>query len=125
MKFNLESFQLIQSRINLLGNLKLTQEERNCLQETCPYLSKDYLDFLQNFRYDPLNQVKCHFKEDNQSGVGDLELEIKGLWKDVILYEVPIMAIVSQSYFETVDTDWEQEGTRGESGLMEKSLSAT
>ncbi|KNF06069.1 hypothetical protein, variant [Puccinia striiformis f. sp. tritici PST-78] len=40
---------------------------------------------------------------------GDLEISIKGLWSDTILYEVPLLSMVSEAYFETVDRDWSYE----------------
>jgi len=117
MRFTPNCISLIKSRISQLSTLSLTSSERGWLESTCPYLRKDYLNFLEAFRYDPENQVQCQFIPDQgeDAQLGDLSLEVKGLWKDVILYEVPLMAIVSQSYFESVDKDWKEEGTKGKS----------
>lgn len=71
----------------------------------CPYLRTDYLDYLQAFRYRPDEQVAISF-EPGENGFGDLHIEVHGAWRDVIMYEVPLMAIISECYFSHVDTDW-------------------
>jgi nicotinate phosphoribosyltransferase len=53
------------------------------------------------------------------NGAGQIEIEVEGLWAETILYEVPLMAILSESYFKTVDVDWNMEGQEGEpSGIF-------
>ncbi|PKI85878.1 Npt1p [Malassezia vespertilionis] len=49
-------------------------------------------------------------KHPSGDELGYLSLEIKGTWKDIILYEVPVMAIISESYFAYVCTDWTLQG---------------
>ncbi|SPO30823.1 related to polyketide synthase required for biosynthesis of fumonisin mycotoxins [Ustilago trichophora] len=114
MKFTRSSVDLIRSHIHNLIHLQLTRQERGWLESTCPYLRSDYLDYLEKFRFDPKSQVSVDFvasTEDQQGREwGDLSLRVQGVWSDVIFYEVPLMAIVSEMYFSTVDTDWSLEG---------------
>ncbi len=46
------------------------------------------------FRYNA-DFVKCRLNKDNQ-----LELQISGPWVETILFEVPLLALITQTYFE-------------------------
>lgn len=74
-----------------LETLHLTQEERRRLAVACPYFPESYLDFLQQLRLNPREQVRLAFIE-KEDGMGEIECEISGPWRDCILYEIPIMA---------------------------------
>ncbi|SJX64908.1 related to polyketide synthase required for biosynthesis of fumonisin mycotoxins [Sporisorium reilianum f. sp. reilianum] len=112
MKFTRSAVDRICAHIDSLVHLQLTPAERTWLEHTCPYLRTDYLDFLEAFRFQPSTQVQVEFVPDSASGEGwgDLSLKVQGVWADVIFYEVPLMAIVSEVYFSTVDTEWSLEG---------------
>jgi nicotinate phosphoribosyltransferase len=103
----------------------LTSEERDSLSSTCPYFPASYLDFLASIHLKPEEQVRLRFipkEEDSELGeMGTIDCEIEGLWRETILYEVPLLAIskllvlseantadesVSEAYFKFVDTDW-------------------
>ena len=88
------------------------------LKKTCPYLRPDYLAFLSSFRFRPTEQVEIEFVADDgdhktgREQRGDMTVKVGGSWSDVILYEVPLMAIISQTYFTSVDTAWSLQGQR-------------
>jgi nicotinate phosphoribosyltransferase len=41
---------------------------------------------------------------------GDLKIEVKGKWVETILYEIPLLVLVSECYFRFSNTDWDYEG---------------
>lgn len=45
---------------------------------------------------------------------GNVEIEAFGPWVDTILWEVPLMASLSESYFESVMTDWNYDNQGGQ-----------
>jgi len=87
----------VRARIKEMANLALTQEEEFYLAEEIPFLSADYIDYLRNYRFNP-DQVKVSKVDE------DIEIEIRGPWVETILWEVPVLAIVNEVYFnETSD----------------------
>jgi nicotinate phosphoribosyltransferase len=73
--------------------LKLQPEERKRLKEACPYFSDSYLDYLQAMTLHPEEQVKLEFVPKGDDGMGEITCSIEGVWRETILYEVPILAI--------------------------------
>lgn len=97
-----------------LEDISLTKDELAWLQKSCTYFRPEYLDYLQKFRFRPKEQVTVRYLPSLETpGLGDLEFEFRGLWTETILYETPVMAIVSEAYFNHVDTDWSLTGTEG------------
>ncbi|EZF75099.1 nicotinate phosphoribosyltransferase [Trichophyton soudanense CBS 452.61] len=39
--------------------------------------------------------------------MGDVKIAIKGLWVETILYEIPLLALTSETYFKFCDRDWD------------------
>ena len=108
MLFNRPCFDWIQERVNRrspllrwlmtgLSTLKLQPEERTKLKEACPYFSDEYLDYLQGMRLHPEQQVKLEFVPKGDDGMGEITCSIEGVWRETILYEVPILAICKLS----------------------------
>ena len=83
----------LREAINEMANLKLTKQEKEFLRETCPYLDPTYLDFLQGYRYDP-TEVTIE-----QNGT-ELKVSIEGFWYRTILWEVPIMALICELFYQ-------------------------
>ncbi len=61
---------------------------------------------MHQFRFKPREQVQLHFDEARN----EFDLEIVGSWIETILYEVPLLALISEAYFRFVDKDWSYEG---------------
>ncbi|WFD21027.1 nicotinate phosphoribosyltransferase [Malassezia caprae] len=103
--------EAIKGGIEHLGTLRFTPEELDWLRQTCPFFREPYLCFLQQFQLRPAEQVRLTYTPVTAKQ-GTIEIEIAGLWRDVILYEVPIMAIISEAYFAVCDADWTVDGQR-------------
>lgn len=95
----------------------LKEEEVTWLKKRCPYFKDSYIEFLRSFRFRPNEQVLISFEPISTSSAseerGQISIEVKGLWVETILYEVPLMAALSDAYFRTDDTDWNLDGQEG------------
>jgi nicotinate phosphoribosyltransferase len=89
----------LQASVNAMAELKLTPEERAYI-ETLGLFKPAHLDYLQNFRYNPA-QVKINLTAMDGTH-GQLDMKIEGPWKEAILWEVPLMALVSQIALDEV-----------------------
>lgn len=94
----------IKDQLNLMRGLSLTHSEKSFLTEKCgEYLPPTYIDFLEGFRYDP-TEVVVELDSDNK-----LNISIEGYWYRTILWEVVLMALISELYFietnQKVDLD--------------------
>ncbi|KAI8085996.1 nicotinate phosphoribosyltransferase [Halteromyces radiatus] len=105
LHLNAEAAAWLQQQIQNLSQLCLTKEEKIFLSQLS-FFDETYVDYLSGFRYKPDEHVKIQF----DATTGDLELEVSGLWHETILYEVPLLALISESYFRYVDQDWNYEG---------------
>lgn len=92
-KFPLGFAKVLQEKVEAMADLAMTKAERNYLNITCPYLNPAYLDFLQGYRYDP-NEVQI-----TQHG-NDIDIQIEGYWYRTILWETPLLSLVSELYYQ-------------------------
>ncbi len=83
----------LRKQIKQLEGLQLTDEEKDFLREKCYYLDPTYLDFLKGYKYDT-SEVGIIQKQ------GNLQVSIEGYWYRTILWEVPLMAMISELYFK-------------------------
>jgi len=89
-----EGFSLkLRSAVEKMALLHLSPEEKRFLSEKCPFLRKSYLDYLTGYTYNPA-EVSI-----SQNGP-NLSITVTGPWSRTILWEVPLMAIVSELYFK-------------------------
>ncbi|EKT62070.1 nicotinate phosphoribosyltransferase [Providencia burhodogranariea] len=79
----------IRQQVNLMADLSLTDEESRYLT-TLPFFKDDYLAWLKIFRFKP-EQVNITTADD-----GQLAIRISGPWSEVIMWEVPLLALVSE-----------------------------
>ncbi|KUY26072.1 nicotinate phosphoribosyltransferase [Elizabethkingia ursingii] len=82
----------LKKAVNAMSQLRLTKEEKQFLKKTCPYLDLPYIDFLEGYRYDP---SEVQIKQEGTS----LEVQVSGLWYRTILWEVPLLCLISELYY--------------------------
>ncbi|KAF9000761.1 nicotinate phosphoribosyltransferase [Cyathus striatus] len=105
--FSRHCVERFRTAVSFFTDLSLTKEEHSWLSNTCPFLTEDYLSYLSSFRYKP-EQVRITYQPVSQDGLmGNLEIEASGPWVETILWEVPLMATLSETYFQIVATDWD------------------
>ncbi len=83
----------LRKAVNAMAELKLTRDEKKYMAKTCPYIDLPYLDFLEGYHYDP-SEVHI-FQDENE-----LKVSVEGLWYRTILWEVPLLALISELHYE-------------------------
>jgi len=104
MKFSRAAMLEIQRQTALMGTLKLKDEEYDWMKENLSFLPVAYRQYLAAYWFNPNGLL---FDLDDE---GNLYIKFKGKWRDKILWEVPLMAIISEVYFTMMDTDWNMIG---------------
>jgi nicotinate phosphoribosyltransferase len=89
---NLSMVRLLHSEIQFLKSLR--------------FFKPQYIAYLSRYRFNP-NQISLSL-DSNQS----LSVTIKGPWRETILWEVPLMALISEIYFEMNHDDLSEAGTK-------------
>jgi len=96
--------EVLEEQIRQMANLALTDDEYLWMRRTCRFLKRSYLDYLRGYKFDP-NEVQVTQRD------GELIIDIRGGWVRTILWEVPLMAIISELYFRMTskkpDAYWE------------------
>lgn len=82
-------YEAIKQALEHLCECQLKDEELNYLQ-SLGYFQNDFLDWLKNFKLD-FNYIQL-------TNTPEFKLHIKGPWLHTILFEVPVLAIVSEIY---------------------------
>lgn len=78
----------IREQIQAMQHLRLQDDEYQWLS-ALPFFKADYLNWLREFRFNP-EQVTV--SNDN----GKLDIRLSGPWREVILWEVPLLAVISE-----------------------------
>ncbi|MEB5749014.1 nicotinate phosphoribosyltransferase [Leclercia adecarboxylata] len=78
----------IREQVDAMQHLRLQDDEFQWLS-SLPFFKEDYLQWLRNFRYDP---KQVNISNDN----GKLHIRLEGPWREVIMWEVPLLAVISE-----------------------------
>lgn len=84
---------LLKEEIESMRDLALTTDELQFLKETCYFLKPPYLDFLKGYQFDP-NELSIDQRDNT------ITVIVEGYWYRTILWEVPLMALISELYFK-------------------------
>ncbi|KAI8810765.1 Quinolinate phosphoribosyl transferase [Cladochytrium replicatum] len=118
-RFSRKAYQLtIRNSRTDLSKLKLTDTEATYLASIAPtgtaLFSSEYIQFLRNLTLNPSSEVSVELLPTDPSdagSTGNLAITVSGQWDVVILYEVIVMALVSEAYFTIDDqTPWDLPG---------------
>lgn len=102
-KFPPEFKQWLEEELMMLSELQLELHEKDWFKKTCPFLKPQYIEYLANYQFNP-KEVAIEVED------GDLKINISGPWRSTILWEVPLMALISDIYFSKVDNVWSTVG---------------
>ena len=93
----------IQEQINKLCELKFEKDELIYLNDKIlfPYFKESYIKQLESFRLNP-KHISINTKDNK------FDLRIKGSWFDTILFETPILAIISELAYQDTEEMKEQ-----------------
>ncbi|HEY4436950.1 nicotinate phosphoribosyltransferase [Lelliottia wanjuensis] len=78
----------IREQVDAMQHLTLQDDEYQWLSGL-PFFKADYLDWLRDFRYNP-EQVTV------TNNNGRLHIRLAGPWREVIMWEVPLLAVISE-----------------------------
>ena len=92
-----EFVKLLNEEIKSLSNLILSDQEFKWLCEHIKYIPRVYFEWLRSFRYE---QERVHVSLTEE---GHLSLYIEGPIYKTMLYEVPLLAIISELVSKTKD----------------------
>ena len=83
----------LRASIDAMAGLKLAKEEKTFLVFNCPYLDPVYLDFLQGYCYNP---EEVFVRQEGS----ELNVTIEGPWYRTILWEVPVLCLISENFYK-------------------------
>jgi nicotinate phosphoribosyltransferase len=87
----------LRQELKMMEQLFLKESESNFLTKKCGrYLKPTYIDLLKSYRYDS-SEIEI------TQNSGELAITITGYWYRTILWEVPLLALISELYFIMTD----------------------
>lgn len=89
--------KLLREAVDSFRGLTLPKDVEDYVREKCYFFSPVYLDFLKGYRFDP-GEVDI-VQEGHK-----IKVTIRGYWYRTILWESPLMATISNLYFQETGT---------------------
>ena len=85
--------QELTAQIAALESVVITEEEIDFMRRRCNYIPGWFYNYLKGYRF---NRHCVRVRQDDN---GHLRMDIEGSWADTILFEVKLLAIVSELYY--------------------------
>lgn len=82
----------LRNEVDSLSELAMNSDEEQFISSRCYYFDPVFIDLLKGYRYCP-GEVKIEQKD------GKLDIEIEGLWYRTVLWEAPLLALVSELFY--------------------------
>lgn len=94
MKFDEKFLDVLKNEFQVLTTLNLTDDECEWAIENISYIPRHYWEWLKTFKFDN-NKINVWLDEEKH-----LNIEVTDVIYKVTMYEIPILAIVSESYYK-------------------------
>ena len=91
-----EFLKKLKDAVTLLEQVTLTRDELEYMTRHCRFLPRVYWEWLSSFRFQP-DKIEIYLDEDSH-----LNIEITDYLYKATLYEVPLLAIVSEIKNQTM-----------------------
>jgi nicotinate phosphoribosyltransferase len=85
--------EALKMEVKNMAELKLTKPEKQFIEKRCYFFDPVFIDFLEGYTYNP-DEVTITQTD------GKLDILIEGYWYRTVLWEVPLMALISELYFK-------------------------
>ena len=82
----------LRSEVDSMASLRLSAEAERYIRRKCYFFDPVFVDLLKGYRYDP---TEVFISQDG----GKLEVEVSGSWYRTVLWEVPLLSMISELYF--------------------------
>ena len=89
----------IREELDALCDLRFGEEELAYLR-ALRFMKSDFVDFLGIFHFN-----KKYLQATTSDDPGGIDITIRGPWLHTILYEIPVLAVVSEVYFRRTQPD--------------------
>ncbi|KAG2118543.1 Quinolinate phosphoribosyl transferase [Suillus cothurnatus] len=109
-QFSRACIEKFREALHGFADVQLTQDERVWFQDKCKYFKPAYLDYLQSYRFKPEQISVTFLPSPDDTDMGSVKIEARGLWLETVLWEVPLMACLCEMYFRYTDQDWDYTG---------------
>jgi len=94
-------------KIKDLSGFRLKADEQCFLKDRCLFLNPSYISYISQYKFEATD-VNIQWGDNLQN----TNLSIVGPWHRTVFWEVPLLALISETYFETVDANWTHEGQK-------------